>query len=138
MMRPSISASNNLDDEEDKEIDFLSDLKLEMRNWVLIKMDAERLGQNEVAEALGYDPGALSRILNPDRHINSRTMFQIMHRMGREWRFSSVKHDATLDGDDCGIRISIIPLVPETLEQVTSDTTATPLGMADLAYSSIY
>lgn len=64
---------------------LLNALKGALREAVAMLQDQENLTQNHAAERLGCDAGFLSRTLNPDFHVNSRTLAQIMHRSGGEW-----------------------------------------------------
>jgi len=64
---------------------LLNALKGALREAVAMFQAQENLTQNHAAEKLGCDAGFLSRTLNPDFHVNSRTLAQIMHRTGGEW-----------------------------------------------------
>lgn len=93
-----ISALDFLSPEEIREANFLESLKMALREHVQERMKAKGLTQNQVAKDLGWEPASFSRALNPDRHINTRSMFLILDKLGYEWRFGSVAIQPTIDG----------------------------------------
>lgn len=93
-----ISALDFLSPKEIREGSFLENLKMALREHVHERMNAKGLTQNQVARDLGWDPASFSRALNPDRHINSKSMFLIMDGLGYEWKFGSVAIQPIIDG----------------------------------------
>jgi transcriptional regulator with XRE-family HTH domain len=93
-----ISALDFLSPEEIRETSFLKSLKMVLREHVHERMTAKGLTQNQVAKDLGWEPASFSRALNPDRHINTKSMFLILDRLGYEWRFDCVAIQPTIEG----------------------------------------
>ncbi|MFT9325118.1 MAG: helix-turn-helix transcriptional regulator [Acetobacter sp.] len=96
-MLQSISASDFLSETEQHEIRFLTSMKSEMRMYIQQRMREKNLSPAEVAKEMGYSLSVLSEILNPDRHIHSRTMFLIMEKLNREWVLQSVSCRMTIE-----------------------------------------
>lgn len=84
-----VSARDFLSAKEIREIEFLSGLKNVIRFAVLAAMAPDQITAEQIAEKLGYDPERLSEILNPDLHISSFDLFDVMDRLSLVWVFSS-------------------------------------------------
>lgn len=90
MTCPSISSADFATTEEREEQRFLRGLKGVLRTEVVELMDRDGLTQQQVADQVGYDPGQLSRLLSPDRHGTTSSMFRVLFRLGKRWRFGAV------------------------------------------------
>ncbi|GBQ85440.1 hypothetical protein AA14337_3072 [Acetobacter malorum DSM 14337] len=84
-----VAARDFLSAKEIREIEFLNGLKDIIKSAVLAEMDHDQITAEQIAEKLGYDPERLSEILNPDLHISSFDLFDVMDRLSLVWVFSS-------------------------------------------------
>lgn len=85
-----ISSANFSSREEREEHRFLRNMKNVLRAEVVRLQETEGLSQLQIAERLKCDPAQLSRILSPDRHNSTNSIFRTLFRLGRRWVFDSV------------------------------------------------
>ena len=90
MTYQTISSADYLDREEREEQRFLRAMKGVLRDEIARLQDDQGLTQFEIADRLGYDPGQLSKILSPDRHNSTSSIFRVLFRLGKRWTFGAV------------------------------------------------
>jgi DNA-binding phage protein len=90
---PSVCAADFLSPEELEEAEFLRSLKGTVREWVAA-LGNRAPSQARLAEMAGMDPAQLSRALNPDAHVSTRTLFRVAYALGCRWQFGLTALDA--------------------------------------------
>ena len=90
MTSQPFSSARYLTREAREEARFLRDLKAVAREVVSEAMLHDGLTQEGVAKLVGLNPGHLSRLLSPDRHNTTKSLHQLLYKLGRRWTFGSM------------------------------------------------
>ena len=89
MTSHSFSAARYVDQEAREEMRFLREIKAVARQDVADAMSRDKLNQEQLASRLGMDAAQLSRLLSPERHNTTKSLFNLLLRLGKRWQFSS-------------------------------------------------
>lgn len=116
----SISSSDLFSREQREEMRFLRAIKGVLREEITRRMELEGLTQEQLAVRAGMDPAQMSRVLSPDAHVSTRTLFRIAYALDRRWAFELVEMSARRPSANA-------PLNPSAVTHVGQDATASPL-----------
>lgn len=88
-MSRRFSADQFLDPEKSEEARFLRRLKHVLREAAGEIIETTSITHDQLASKLEIDAAHLSRILNPDRHNTTKSIFKILYKLGKRWHFEA-------------------------------------------------